>query len=95
MEVSSILEIMMLLCFACSWPFNIRKSYVSRTAKGKSIIFEVIIEFGYACGITAHIVEDDIGLVLAFYFLDVLLVATDMVLVLRNMRLDALAERSA
>ena len=44
--IGDLLEIGMLLCFAASWPFNIRKSYISRTAVGRSIAFELIIEMG-------------------------------------------------
>ena len=78
----------MLLCFAASWPFNIHKSWVSRTAVGKSIAFEVIIEIGYCFGIAAHAVNGDFNYVLAFYFLDICLVAIDMLLYFRNRRLD-------
>ena len=44
-------EVLMLLCFGLSWPFNITKSWKSRTAKGKSLLFELIIVVGYLCGI--------------------------------------------
>ena len=33
--MSEILEIVMILCFGASWPFNVYKSYHARTAKGK------------------------------------------------------------
>ena len=36
-----VFEILMLVCFGLSWPFNIAKSWKSRTAKGKSLIFEI------------------------------------------------------
>ena len=68
--IGNLLEIGMLLCFAASWPFNIRKSYISRTAVGRSIAFELIIEMGYFCGVARKFVMNDINYVLAFYFLD-------------------------
>ena len=58
--LADVLEIGMLLCFAASWPFNIHRSWVSRTAVGKSIMFEIIIEFGYCFGIAAHLVDGEI-----------------------------------
>ena len=42
-----ILEIIMILCFGASWPFNVAKSYRARTAKGKSLLFLILIEVGY------------------------------------------------
>lgn len=41
-----LLEIAMLICFGLSWPFNITKSIRSRTAKGKSVYFEMMIIIG-------------------------------------------------
>ncbi len=87
--IGDFLEIGMLLCFAASWPFNIRKSYLCRTAIGKSIAFELIIEMGYFCGVARKFVIDEINYVLAFYILDIFLVAIDMALYFRNRRLDA------
>ena len=86
--IGDLLEIGMLLCFAASWPFNIRKSYISRTAVGRSIAFELIIEMGYFCGVARTFVMNDINYVLAFYFLDICLVAIDMALYFRNRKLD-------
>ena len=43
MDAVQLCEIVMLVAFGCSWPFNIAKSWRSRTAKGKSVIFEFII----------------------------------------------------
>ena len=86
--IGDFLEIGMLLCFAASWPFNIRKSYLCRTAVGKSIAFELIIEMGYFCGVARKFVMNDINYVLAFYFLDICLVAIDMALYFRNRKLD-------
>ena len=48
-----ILEIIMILCFGASWPFNVAKSYRARTAKGKSLLFLILIEVGYVAGIAA------------------------------------------
>ncbi len=82
----------MLLCFAASWPFNIRAAYIARTAKNKSIMFEVIVEIGYFCGMANKIVNDNVDYVFAFYILDIALVAIDLALYARNRRLDRIAE---
>lgn len=78
----------MLLCFAASWPFNIYRSWKSRTAAGKSIMFEVIVIIGYFCGIGSHMANDQINVVIIFYVLDIVLVSIDMVLFFRNKKLD-------
>ena len=88
--MSGIFEALMLLCFAASWPFNIRASYRARTAKFKSVTFEIIIEIGYFFGMANKVVNDNIDYVFAFYILDVTLVAIDLALYLRNRRLDRL-----
>ena len=40
--MAQVFEVIMLVCFGLSWPFNIAKSLRSRTAKGKSLWFEEI-----------------------------------------------------
>ena len=47
--MAQVFETIMLLCFGVSWPFNSAKSLRSRTAKGKSILFECCIIVGYVC----------------------------------------------
>ena len=83
----------MLITFGASWPFNILKSWRSRTAKGKSIVFECIILVGYLMGVAAKFIQYSRSGVLPyavwFYFLDIALVSTDLVLTLRNRRIDS------
>lgn len=81
-------EMVMLICFGLSWPFNIAKSIRSRTAKGKSVLFEIMIIIGYLCGVTGKLIGGNITYVLAFYALDILLVSTDLILTFRNRKLD-------
>ena len=83
-----LLEIGMLVCFGLSWPFNITKSLRSRTAKGKSTSFEIMIIIGYLLGLGSKFITGNITYVVAFYILDILLVSTDLVLTFRNKRLD-------
>ena len=44
--ITDLMEAVMILCFGLSWPISIRKSWVSRTAKGKSLFFECFIWIG-------------------------------------------------
>lgn len=86
--MAHILEAGMLVFFGLSWPFNIAKSLRSRTAKGKSVAFEVLIITGYLCGLAGKFILGDLSYVVLFYIADFLMVATDLVLTLRNRRLD-------
>ena len=91
-----LLEIVMLLCFGASWPINAVKSYKARTAKGKSIIFLLLIELGYIAGICAKFVNPAFDFsakwyVLFFYVLNFFMVGIDVALYFRNRRLDKLA----
>ncbi len=86
-------EVMMLICFGLSWPFNIAKSLRSRTAKGKSVVFEVCIIVGYLFGLAGKLITNNITYVVAFYLVDLAMVTADWILTLRNKRLDRLAEK--
>ena len=92
---SEIFEAGMLLCFGCSWPMNITKSIRARTAKGKSLAFELFVLVGYICGITGKCISGHINWVFAIYILDLLMVTTDILLTLRNRRLDKRMEAAA
>lgn len=78
----------MLVCFGISWPFNIAKSIRSRTAKGKSVAFELLIIAGYLCGLIGKLILGNLSYVVFFYIADILMVAADLILTLRNRRLD-------
>ena len=98
---AELFEAIMILCFGLSWPISIRKSYISRTAKGKSLFFEVFIWVGYIFGISRKIIQVCIGtgggflfyLAWAFYILNFIEITIDMLLYFRNIKLDA--ERDA
>ena len=77
----------MLLCFGAAWPMNIIKSLRSRTAGGKSVMFQWAILIGYICGIINKFINGA-DIVLALYILNSLMVATDTVLIYRNRVLD-------
>ena len=100
-ELHELLEIIMVVSFGVSWPFNVIKSYRARTAKGKSLPFLCLIFFGYIAGITSKLVNDaymatiaEKWYVLFFYVLNLIMVGMDLLMYVRNRRLDALAEKS-
>ena len=89
----------MIVSFGASWPLNVLKSYKARTTKGKSLAFLCLILFGYIAGITSKLVNDAYmasfsqkWYVLFFYVLNLIMVATDLVLYVRNYRLDKKAQ---
>ena len=93
--MAQLLEVLMLICFGLSWPFNIMKSWKSRTARGKSLLFECCVIVGYCCGLAGKIIGGNITYVVAVYILDIAMVATDLVLTIRNIFLDKAADRRA
>lgn len=96
--LSEILEIIMVLSFGASWPFNVVKSYKARTTKGKSLLFLSFIFFGYIAGIISKLTNEAYmasftskWYVLIFYVINLLMVGADLVLYVRNYRLDKTA----
>lgn len=86
--MSTIFEALMVICFGLSWPLSVSKSLKSRTAKGKSLFFEVFILIGYLFGILGKIIADNITYVFIFYVINTLMVSFDLCLYFRNRRLD-------
>lgn len=93
--MSQILEVLMLVLFGLSWPFNILKSIRSRTAKGKTLTFHFFILTGYLCGLASKFISGNITYVVDFYIVDIVLVTTDLILTIRNVRLDKIRDREA
>lgn len=95
MEPYELLEICMIVAFGFSWPANVLRSYKSRTARGKSLTFLVLILFGYVCGITGKLMAPSFKwYVLFFYVLNFIMVGADLLLYFRNRRLDKQAEEA-
>lgn len=99
--IVDLLEALTIFCFGLSWPISIRKSVISRTAKGKSLFFEVFLLIGYACGIARKVIQlttmDASGLLFFlsffFYILNFIMISIDVALYFRNSKLDR--ERAA
>ena len=94
--MAEILEIIMIVSFGASWPMNVMKSYKARTAMGKSLAFLLLILFGYVAGITSKLVNEaymaqfaEKWYVLFFYCLNFVMVSADLLMYIRNRRLDA------
>ena len=97
--MSELLEIVMIVSFGASWPLNVMKSYRARTAKGKSLPFLLLIFFGYIAGIASKFLNETYmenfaakWYVLVFYFLNLVMVGADLLLYVRNVRLDRKAD---
>lgn len=93
--MAEILEVIMVVSFGASWPFNVIKSYKARTAKGKSILFLCLILFGYVAGIASKLINEAYmanfatkWYVLFFYVLNFIMVFADLMLYFRNKKLD-------
>ena len=78
----------MIICFGLSWPGSVLKSIRSRTAKGKSLSFLLLVEIGYTAGIIGKIISHTWNLATVFYFLNFTMVLVDICLYFRNAKLD-------
>ena len=63
MALGSFLEAGMMICWGCSWPFQVAKTYRTKDVSGKSLRFLWLIETGYILGL----------LYKAFYHFDVVI----------------------
>ncbi|MBQ4572303.1 MAG: hypothetical protein IJA80_03380 [Clostridia bacterium] len=106
--ITDLFEALTIFCFGLSWPISIRKSLVSRTAKGKSLFFEVFLLIGYAFGIARKTIQvvalgyplegtGKLGMfifVLSFFFyvLNFIEISIDVALYFRNTKLDKLRD---
>ena len=88
----SVFEILMLVCFAASWPVSIYKSWKSHTDKGKSLLFEVLLFVGYIFGIL-HKCYHSPDFVIWLYVLNLVMISIDMALYFRNQKLDEAGSR--
>ena len=94
MTIPQFCEIAMLCLFGCSWPFNIAKALKAKTAKGKSVGFELLILTGYLIGLFGKLYAWKTTGSLAwstwFYLADILMVSVDLGLYIVNTKRDRL-----
>ena len=80
-EFAQILEIAMMVAFGFSWPNNIITSLKTKSTKGKSLAFLILIDIGYVCGILSKLLSGNIiWYVMFFYVLNFVMVSFDLVL---------------
>jgi hypothetical protein len=106
LDIYEFFEIAMILCFGASWPFNVIKSWKTKTAKGKSLPFLVLILVGYVFGIVSKFINEEYmlkladgdpvkWLLLASYFFNFTMVSIDFILYFRNRHYDKLKAAEA
>ncbi len=99
LTLANVLETLMIITFGVSWPINISKAWRSRSTKGISVVFYILILGGYLFGIAAKLAliahnapapwyETVRWYVMFFYVLNTLMVATGIGIYLRNRRLE-------
>lgn len=84
--MADILEMVMLICFGFSWPINFRKAYRTKSTKGISLMFFILIEIGYFSGISAKLISGNLTYVIFFYVLNTVTVGANIVLYFINKR---------
>ena len=99
---ATVFEIVMVLCFGASWPFNIVRAYKARTTKGTSLQFTILIGIGYVGGILSKIfawansMQAGVAywdwlkiLAFVFYIINLCMILTGLAIYFRNKKLDA------
>jgi len=87
MCTTGLFEIIMLLCFSAAWPFSIARQLRTRSTRGKSLIFTIVLFTGYVAGII-HKATCTPDSVIWLYIFNAVLILADMVLYLRNYCLE-------
>jgi hypothetical protein len=75
----SVFEAAMIFCFGVSWPFSIYKSYQTKSVKGKSLVFLLLVFTGYLAGIF-HKIYYNFDLVIILYIINAIMVLIDVCL---------------
>lgn len=89
MNMYEVLEIIMVVLFGASWPFNVIKSYRAKSTKGKSIVFLSLVLIGYLAGIASKLLAPSFKwYVMFFYALNFFMVFIDFLLYHRNKKWD-------
>jgi len=86
--MSQLLEAGMLLCFGISWPLSLVKNIRARTTQNMSLGFILLITLGYIAGISAKLMNGQAGYVLIVYVFNLVVVAANLGVYVRNLRCD-------
>ena len=92
-----ILEAIMMICFGCSWPFNLSKSIKTKSTKGKSLLFLILIDIGYIAGMISKFVNENFDWntkwwVFVLYILNFSMVTADIILYFINKKRENIAK---
>ena len=98
--VAKVLEATMIILFGISWPFNLAKSIRSKTRKGKSLLFLVLIDVGYIAGLTSKILSETFvwstdWWIFVIYFINFILVSADLLVYFINRSREKRLESAA
>jgi hypothetical protein len=85
--MAEIFEGIMIVSFGVSWPISVLRSWKSRSNKGKSLLFLLVIEFGYIMGLFGKIFINP-SILIAVYSFNTFFVTLDIFLYFRNKRLE-------
>jgi len=77
-----VFEAIMLICFGCAWPLSIYKTWKTKTSRGKSPWFLLVILIGYISGILFE-VTGELNKVIYLYLLNTAMVFADLLLSLK------------
>ena len=104
LTAASIMEALMVMCFGLSWPLNIVKAWRSRSTKGISLPFYLLIWSGYVFAIIGKLISiyyyiavagtaqtwTDVvkWYVMFFYVLNTLMISGGIVIYFRNVKLE-------
>lgn len=99
--LATICEIIMVVCFGASWPFNVVRAYKARSTKGTSLPFMSLIGLGYVGGIMNKVFTICINVAegrppltwlqwvaFAFYVINITLVTSGIVIYFRNKKIE-------
>ncbi len=75
----SVYEAIMLICFGASWPFALYKTFKTKSTKGKSAKFLILVIIGYLAGVI-HKILYSYDFVIWLYVLNMIMVSSDLVM---------------
>lgn len=91
--MANVLETIMLICFGLSWPISLVKNVKTKSAKGISLKFLIMIILGYIAGIIAKFLNHQVNYVLVMYFLNILIVSLNLAVYFINRKYDKEREK--
>ena len=100
--MAELFEAVMVISFGVSWPMNIIRAYKAKTAKGTSIIFLGLVEFGYISSIIWKLLTGDMQALFGgdftkygcfFYLLNAIMIFIAILIYFKNKTLDRMEDK--